>query len=548
LGSLKILINIILSIDMDELALNKSERQKISQHSLADHPSSSVVLKLCIFATGLAGIVAEYVMSTLASYLLGNTVLQWTLTVSLMLFAMGIGSRLSKYLRTNLLDTFIAIEFLLSILCAISATFTYFLSAYTQNIGLIIYIIAISIGVLIGLEIPLATRLNNYFEELRVNISSVMEKDYYGALIGGLLFAFVALPHLGLTFTPIILGAINFLVAAILFFKFYFLLKRKIILLSGVILIPLLITALFFLAEPIILYGEQHKYADRVIYHEQTPYQRIVVTEWRDHYWLYLNGSEQFSSYDEECYHEPLVHPADTLAANKKDILVLGGGDGLATREILKHLDVQSVTLVDIDPAVTRLGQSYPIFVQLNDNALNDRRLTILNQDAYVYLIENNQLYDVIIIDLPDPKTVDLARLYSRQFYQNVSKHLTKGGTVVTQASSPFFAKKAFLSILKTMRAAGLPAIAYHNHIPTLGEWGWVLGVNADHLNDNTLKEIVLKLDFSHLSTRFLNNEAMLAMLHFGKGTLNMLEDIEINDELDLATFHYYREGRWDLY
>jgi spermidine synthase len=181
-----------------------------------DRRLSSFVLKSCIFATGLAGIVAEYIMSTLASYLLGNTVLQWTLTVSLMLFAMGIGSRMSQFIKKDLLDAFIIIEFTLSLLCAISATLVYFLASYTHYIGLLIYSIAISIGILIGLEIPLATRLNNYFEELRVNISSVMEKDYYGALLGGLLFAFVALPYLGLTYTPIILGTINFVVASIL--------------------------------------------------------------------------------------------------------------------------------------------------------------------------------------------------------------------------------------------------------------------------------------------------------------------------------------------
>ena len=180
----------------------------------------SFVLKACIFATGLAGIVAEYVLATLASYLLGNAVLQWTLTLSLMLFAMGIGSRLSKYIKGPMLDIFIIVELALSVFCAISALTAYFLSAYIANIAPIIYTMSMIIGTLIGLEIPLATRLNDLFEDLRVNISSVMENDYYGALLGGLLFAFVALPKLGLAYTPIVLGAINFLVASALFFKF----------------------------------------------------------------------------------------------------------------------------------------------------------------------------------------------------------------------------------------------------------------------------------------------------------------------------------------
>ena len=215
--------------------------------------SQSVILKSCIFATGLAGIVAEYVMATLASYLLGNTVLQWTLTVSLMLFAMGIGSRLSKYIKSNLLDVFIFIEFILSILCAVSALTAYLFSAFTQHISIIIYMISISIGLLIGLEIPIATRLNNYFEELRINISSIMEKDYYGALLGGIFFAFVALPYLGLTYTPIVLGSVNFLVATLLFYKFYHLLTKKALLNFGLITVPVVIMILFYLAEPIVL-------------------------------------------------------------------------------------------------------------------------------------------------------------------------------------------------------------------------------------------------------------------------------------------------------
>ncbi|MFQ5822597.1 MAG: polyamine aminopropyltransferase [bacterium] len=508
----------------------------------------SFVLKACIFATGLSGIVAEYVLSTLASYLLGNAVLQWTLTVSMMLFAMGIGSRLSKYFRGPLLDTFVLVEFVLSVLCAISAALTYFLSAYIQNIAPIIYFTSITIGILIGLEIPLATRLNDFFEELRVNISSVMENDYYGALLGGLLFAFVALPRLGLTYTPIVLGTINFLVASALFLRYRSLLKYQKLLTIGFLLVPIFLSILVFISEPIVLYGEQKKYKDRVIYQQQTPYQRIVITQWKDDYWLYLNGNEQFSSYDEERYHEPLVHPALNLSASRERILILGGGDGLAAREVLKYPEVKSVILVDIDPAMTELGQKHPIFLQLNDGSLNNPCVRVVNRDAFAYLKEDDTLYDVIIIDLPDPKTVGLARLYTRQFYQLALRHLSKGGTIVTQATSPLFSKNAFLSILKTMRAAGIPAVAYHNHIPTLGEWGWVLGFNAKSIEPPSLKARLSELNYSHIETKFLNQEAMISMLNFGKGMVERLEEVAVNDELDLAVYHYYRNGAWDFY
>lgn len=510
--------------------------------------SKNFILKACIFATGLAGIVAEYVISTLASYLLGNTVLQWTLILSIMLFAMGVGSRVSRYFRNYLLDVFVTIEFVLSLLCAVSALASYYFSAHLPNVALIIYPIAFVIGLLIGLEIPIATRLNDVFDELRINISTVMEKDYYGALLGGLLFAFIALPHLGLTYTPIILGSVNFLVAAVLFVQFRKLLQYKKILTAALALVPVILLTLMVTAEPIVLFGEQQKYKDRVIFQKQTPYQRIVVTQWKDYYWLYLNGNEQFSSFDEERYHEPLVHPAMKLTASRKNILVLGGGDGLAVREILKYPDVAQVTLVDIDPAMTDLAQQNPLFVKLNQNSLNDRRVNVINRDAYVYLRDATGFWDVIFIDLPDPKTIEIARLYTRQFYHTARRHLSKGGILVTQATSPFFSRKAFLSILKTVENAGFAAIAYHNQIPTLGEWGWVLGVNVPGLTPAQLKRALEQLDFSDVPTRFLNTDAMIGMVHFGKNTFADLPNVKVNDELDLKLFQYYQSGTWDLY
>ena len=508
----------------------------------------SFVLKACIFVTGLAGIVAEYIMSTLASYLLGNAVLQWTLTISIMLFAMGVGSRLSKHIRGALLDAFIVLEIALSLLCATSAMFTYFIAGFVTSLAPIIYSLAFAIGLLIGMELPLAARLNDFFEDLRINISSVMEKDYYGALIGGLLFAFVALPKLGLTYTPVILGTLNFLVAFVLFWQYRHNLRYRAYLMAAMAVTPVLLGALFYFAEPIVLFGEQQKYRDKIIYQEQTPYQRIVITEWKGDYWLYLNGSEQFSSFDEERYHEPLVHPAMQVAVKHENVLILGGGDGLAAREVLKYEDVQKITLVDIDPAMTRLAREHPVLLAINRESLGDPKVQVLNQDAFIFLQNTANLYDVIIIDLPDPKTVELARLYTRQFYELAARHTIEGGTLVTQATSPFFTRQVFLSILRSMRAAGMPAVAYHNNIPTMGEWGWVLAMKTRRISSEQLKTALANLSFAHIRTRFLNQDAMLSMLLFGKGSLEQLDSIEINDEHDLAVYRYYQQGRWDVY
>lgn len=512
--------------------------------------SVSFILKISLFATGCAGIVAEFVLSTLATYLIGNAIFQWTIVMSLMLFAMGFGSRISRFFYIGLLDTFILIEFALSVLCAISAQVAYGISVFTSAISFIIYIQAFVIGMLIGLEIPLVIRLNQFYEELRINISAVMEKDYYGALIGGLAFAFFALPYLGLTYTPIALGAINFLVASLLMWRFFSLLHRKILMpvLFAMVLCVLVMLAIF--AEPIQQFGEQAKYKDKVIYSEQTRYQKIVMTRWKTYYWLYINGQEQFSTYDEEKYHEPLVHPAMALSANSDHVLILGGGDGLALREVLKHSNVKKVTLADIDPAMTDLAKTHPVLLSINNGAMLNSKVEIIHMDAAKFIRDHDLLYGVIIIDLPDPDSIDLMHVYSISFYRQILKHLIRGGILVTQATSPYFSTQAFQCIIKTIQAAGFAVLPYHNQIPTMGEWGWVIGAKETDMGENQLKNRILSEDFEAIHTRFINNDAILSMVYFGKGILDKAEmdRIQINSEFNPVLHRYYLSGTWGMY
>lgn len=450
--------------------------------------SKSIVLQISMFATGCAGIVAEFVLSTMATYLIGNAIFQWTIVMSVMLFAMGVGSRMSRFFKKNLLETFIFLEFLLSIMCATSAVIAYGLAVFTSYTALIIYVQAFCIGALIGLEIPLVTRLNGEYEELRLNISGVMEKDYFGSLLGGLIFAFICLPYLGLTYTPILLGSINFLVATVLFVRFYGLLEKKKSVLTAFVCCFSFLIIFSFYADPVIQYGEQSKYKDKVIHSQQTPYQKIVMTRWKDYYWLFINGQEQFSTFDEEKYHEPLVHPAMKLSLDRSRVLILGGGDGLALREVLKYDDVKSVTLVDLDPAMTGLAKSHPVLTEINGGSMSDPRATLINGDASLFLKESRNLYGVIIVDLPDPDTVDLMHVYSLGFYRMLKKQLSAGGVLVTQASSPYFSREAFLCINRTIDEAGFTTLPYHNQVPTMGEWGWVLGVKKERMVASRLK------------------------------------------------------------
>lgn len=525
-------------------------QQPLSSAGVFKPPSIGLTLKLSLFATGCAGVVAEFVLSTLATYLAGNAIFQWTIVMSLMLFAMGIGSRISRIFRDKLLDTFILTEFSLSVLCAVSAVLAYGIAAFTDYTELVIYAQAFIIGNLIGFEIPLVTRINQDYEDLRINISAVMEKDYYGALLGGLIFAFFALPYLGLTYTPIVLGAINFFVASILLWRFFHLLERKKILVSAFVTVLIFLGCFAFLAKPIITYGEQKKYKDKVIYSQQTPYQKIVMTRWKEYYWLFINGQEQFSTFDEEKYHEPLVHPAVKLSHDASDVLIIGGGDGLAAREVLKHSMVKTVTLVDLDPAMTELARTHPVIQNINKGSMKDPRMRIINSDAARFVKEDGNLFGVIIIDLPDPDSVDLMHVYSRQFYTILSQKLIRGGVLVTQAASPYFAQKAFICIIKTIRAAGFSVLPFHNQIPTMGEWGWIIGVKNTDMDETRLKQVVLDIKYPDIETRFINRDAMISMTHFGKGVFD--EDIErsvkVNTELNPVLYKYYLSGSWGMY
>ena len=510
----------------------------------------SNILKLALFATGLSGIVAEYILATLATYFLGNSVLQWSLIVSVMMFSMGIGSRISRVFRKNLLQVFIFTEFALSFLVAFSSVAVYSAASYTIYIGFIIYSLSIVIGILIGMEIPLVARLNEEFESLRVNIANVIEKDYYGSLAGGLFFVFVGLPYLGLTYTPFILGTINFLVALVLLYILYGSLTKKQVR-TYAILGALVASALFggfFIAEPIILFGEQNKYKDKVIFTEQTKYQRIVITQWKDHHWLFLNGNQQLSSFDEVMYHEPLVHPVMQLSKMPENVLVMGGGDGCAAREILKYPSVKKITLIDIDPVMTDLAKTHPVLTGMNKFSLNNPKVNVQNRDGYTFLEQTTDFYDVIIIDLPDPRSVELGRLYSREFYEKCRKQLRPNGVIVTQAGSPYYATNAFLCIDKTMNEAGFETKAIHNQILTMGQWAWVIGVK--NMSATALEKNYKQISISDVDTEWLNDDMIDAMTYFGKNIYPYAatDSIEVNSIHNPVLYKYYLKGNWDLY
>jgi spermidine synthase len=508
----------------------------------------SLYLKISLFATGLSGIVAEYILSTLASYFLGDSIFQWTMILSLMLFSMGLGSRLSKVFVHNLLEKFIAIEFVLSLCVSFSVSLVYAAASRTEGLWLVIYFLCILVGLMIGMEIPLVMRINQNYEELRVNVANIMEKDYYGSLLGGIFFAFVGLPFLGLTYTPFVLGFVNFSVAVLLSFKMYAVIQpqnRKLVNLS-VLAVTILLFAGVFWAKEIVLYGEQSRYRDQVIFSKRSQYQQIVITQWKGNHWLYLNNHLQFSTFDEQMYHEPLVHPVMNLVVNPQKVLILGGGDGCALREVLKYTGIKEIVLVDLDPEMTHLGKNNPILVSANQSAFEDNRVRVVNQDAFKYLEETNEIFDVMIIDFPDPKSIEVNRLYSLEFFKTANFHLQANGALITQAGSPYFAGKAFNCMSKTIAEAGFATAKMHNHIVSMGEWGFIIG----HKNSESekLKAELRSMEFNNISLRWLNREAVLMMTSFGKHITLDENEVEINSIHNPVLYRYYNGGRWDLF
>jgi spermidine synthase len=439
--------------------------------------TEALTLLASVFLVAACGLIYELLLSTISSYLLGSSVTQFSLCIGAFIGAMGLGSYLSQYVHRDLLRLFLGIEIVLAVVGGVSAWVL--MGAYT-NLGEGGYYAALFgtlgvLGALTGLELPLLTRLLSRYGALRTTIAHALSFDYVGALLGSIAFPLLLLPHLGSTRTAFLVGFLNLGVAAFCVWVFRARLRAYVfpLALCG-FLGALLLTGGIF-SDRVAGLFERKLYEDEILYAKQTPYQRIVITRFRDDLRLFLDGNLQFSSADEYRYHEALVHPAMLMSASTERVLVLGGGDGLAVREILKHPGVRSVTLVDIDPAMTRLAKTYPALVRQNGDALSDRRVEVRHEDAYKFLEKGTDRFGVVIADLPDPNNEALAKLYSREFYRLIQRRLGRGGILITQATSPLFSRDAFWCIAATVESAGFTTAPYHAYIPTFGDWGFVL-------------------------------------------------------------------------
>ncbi|MEM8694752.1 MAG: polyamine aminopropyltransferase [Pseudomonadota bacterium] len=431
-----------------------------------------------VFVVAICGLVYQLLASTIASYLLGDSVTQFSTIIGVYLFAMGIGSWFSRYVKRDELRLFIRAEILIALIGGWAAAILFMLFPVVDEFRIGLYALVLIIGFLVGLEIPLLMQILRDDFDFRETVSTVLTFDYVGALAASLLFPLILMPFIGMIRTGFLFGLLNVLVAIALIA-----IQPKGKRLPAEMLVGMAVAASlvigFIGAERFQRLAETASLDEPIIHATTTPFQRIVLTRRGDNISLFLNGNLQFSSLDEYRYHEALVLPNLGRVDNPRNVLVLGGGDGLAAREVLRHPEVERVTLVDLDPAMTELFRETPLLARLNEGSLSDSRLTVINADGFRWVREDDGLYDAIVIDFPDPTDFSLGKLYTTTFYRALRQRLAPGGMVSVQSGSPYVAPGAFWTVAATLEEAGFETRPYHAYVPSFGEWGFILASPA---------------------------------------------------------------------
>jgi spermidine synthase len=434
------------------------------------------LMYLNVLIVASCGLIYELLAGTLASYVLGDSVTQFSLVIGVYLFALGVGAWVSRFVTRHLARIFIEVEFAVALLGGASAPTLFLSYGYVNSFYLVLFAFVMGIGMLVGLELPLLMRILKEHVEFSDLVSRVLAFDYIGSLAAAVLFPLILVPQLGLIRTSLVFGLINALVGMWGTHLLRPLLSRGIGGLRGRgVLVMGLLCAGLIKSDALTHWSEERQFNYPVVYARTSHYQRIVVTQGDADFQLFLNGNLQFHSGDEYRYHEALVHPAMALAGRTERVLILGGGDGLALREVLRYPDVSVVTLVDIDPAMTSLGRDFPQLRQLNGRSFSDRRVQVVNSDALTWLESAGEPFDAVFADFPDPSTFSLGKLYTTVFYRRLQERLTPGAIVAVQCTSPLSAPKSYWCIVRTIEAAGFHVLPYHASVPSFGEWGFAL-------------------------------------------------------------------------
>ena len=489
-------------------------------------------LLFSVFVIASCGLVYELIAGTLASYLLGDSVMYFSTIIGTYLFAMGIGSYLSRFIGKGLVTRFIMIELMVGLVGGSSAAILFLVFAYLESFRLILYGQVVIVGILVGLEIPLLLRILKDKLQFKDLVSQVLTFDYLGALAVSLLFPLILAPRLGLVRTCFLFGILNAMVAGWTTFLFRDQLPRASWLRAQCAVILMVLLAGFVYGERMTTFAEENLYTDDIIFAKSSPYQRIILTRWKDDIRLFLNSHLQFSSKDEYRYHEGLVHPAMQSLRSPKHVLILGGGDGLALREVLKYDSVDTVTLVDLDPEMTRLFSTNELLRQVNSDSLRSPKLRIVNADAFVWLDQSSDVFDFAVVDFPDPTNYALGKLYTTAFYNLLGRRLSENGAAAIQSTSPMFARQSYWCIVKTIESVGLHTAPYHVYVPSFGEWGFVIASKTPYA--------VPRMSLPGL--RFVTAEMLPSFFQFPPDMSHV--DTEINRLNNQILVRYY-ESEW---
>ncbi|MBA8826628.1 spermidine synthase [Saccharopolyspora lacisalsi] len=509
---------------------------------------SRTAVLVAVFICAACGLVYELALVALGSYLIGDTVGQASIVLSLMVFAMGVGALVAKPLQRWAAAAFAAVEILLALIGGLSVLGLYAAFAWLSLYMPALIATALVLGVLIGAEIPLLMVLLQRIRQQAAGsaVADLFAADYVGGLVGGLAFPFLLLPLFGQIQGALLVGMINAAAGLGLVLTVYRrALSRKVLalLVVAALMVGGVLGSAYALADEFETTARQALYADPIVYAQRTQYQEIVMTHSRsllsgtEDTRLFLNGDLQFSSVDEYRYHESLVHPA--MVGDHSRVLILGGGDGLALREVLRYPDVEQATLVEMDPAMLELARTNPRLTSLNDHAFEDPRVDAIAGDAFTWLRQNKQRYDVVLVDMPDPDSTATSKLYSAEFYALARHALAPGGRINVQSGSPYFAPEAFWCIEKTMRKAGLSTVPYAVSVPTFGKWGFQLA----HA-DGTPPKLRLPADAPPLQS--LNRATLRAATNFPPDR-DRMRGIEASTLMHPTILDYSR-SQWQNY
>ncbi|HYH07728.1 MAG TPA: polyamine aminopropyltransferase [Thermoanaerobaculia bacterium] len=490
------------------------------------------ILFLNVLVIAACGLVYELLAGTVASYVLGDSVTQFSLIIGLYLSALGVGAWLSRFLERDLAARFVDVELAVALIGGLSAPLLFLGFSRLEWFRLFLYLVVFVIGVLVGLELPILMRILKEHLDFKELVSRVLSFDYIGSLVAAVLFPMFLMPRLGLIRTSIAFGLLNAAVGLYGTWLLRPLLRGVGVLRVRAAIVTLILVVAMIRADKLTTLAEDQLYADDIVYSSSSPYQRILVTNNAAGFQLFLNGNLQFSSSDEYRYHEALVHPALALLQVPRRVLILGGGDGLALREVLKYREVEHVTLVDLDPKMTALSEAFRPLGALNEHAFRDKRVRVVNEDAFIWIERERNRFDAAIIDFPDPSSFALGKLYTTRFYRLLRTRLTPDAAISVQATSPLFARQSYWCIVRTMEAAGLHVRPYQTTVPSFGVWGFALA-------RQTAFDAPLHV---RVPTKFLDDSTLAAMFVFPRDMTPV--EVEIN-RLDNQMLVRYYEEEW---